>query len=170
MSVIAQPIPVERDMRQALYHHLTTSQASRSPSSPMQVLPSLNKTANRIVIYTKQLGWSKSNVTKITYVEHNGAAHVLDIAPGKTLMEGARDNNVTGIVADCGGACACSTCHVYIDEAWVERMPPLSEIEKDMLEFAAEPVEHLSRLSCQIKISDGMDGLIVKMPKSQTGM
>lgn len=107
-------------------------------------------------------------MAKITYIEHDGRRHVINLAPGKTLMEGARDNNVAGIVADCGGACACSTCHVYIDESWVEKLPPVDETERDMLEFAVEPDERLSRLSCQIKITEAMDGLIVKMPQSQT--
>lgn len=104
----------------------------------------------------------------ITYVEHDGREHVITVTAGKTLMEGARDNNVPGILADCGGACACSTCHIYIDETWVQKLPPIVGMERDMLGFAVDPDDRLSRLACQIKITEAMDGLIVKMPQFQT--
>ncbi|MFT6531611.1 MAG: 2Fe-2S ferredoxin [Limimaricola cinnabarinus] len=109
----------------------------------------------------------ESDMAKITYIEHNGTEHVVDVANGLTVMEGARDNGIPGIEADCGGACACSTCHVYVDEAWVEKLPAKDPMEEDMLEFAYEPDETRSRLTCQIKVSDALDGLKVKMPERQ---
>ncbi len=106
-------------------------------------------------------------MAKITYIEHNGTEHVVDVANGLTVMEGARDNGIPGIEADCGGACACSTCHVYVDEAWVEKLPAKDPMEEDMLEFAYEPDETRSRLTSQLKVSDALDGLKVKMPERQ---
>jgi len=105
-------------------------------------------------------------MAKITYVEHDGTEHVLDLKPGLSLMEGAVKNNVPGIDADCGGACACATCHVYVDEAWRETIGPPLDMEQSMLDFA-ENVEPSSRLSCQVKVSDALDGLIVRLPASQ---
>ena len=106
-------------------------------------------------------------MAKITYVEHNGTEHVVDVANGLTVMEGARDNNIPGIEADCGGACACSTCHVYVDPDWVEKVPAKDDMEGDMLDFAFEPDPATSRLTCQIKVTDALDGLRVKMPEKQ---
>ncbi|MEP5758306.1 MAG: 2Fe-2S iron-sulfur cluster-binding protein [Litoreibacter sp.] len=106
-------------------------------------------------------------MAKITFIEHNGAKHEVDVPAGLTLMEGARDNNVPGIEADCGGACACSTCHVYIDGAWVEKLPAKDAMEEDMLDFAFEPNEQTSRLTCQIKVTDDMDGLVIQLPVKQ---
>ena len=106
-------------------------------------------------------------MAKITYVEHNGTEHVVDVANGLNVMEGARDNNIPGIEADCGGACACSTCHVYVDPDWVEKVPAKDDMEEDMLDFAFEPDPATSRLTCQIKVTDALDGLRVKMPEKQ---
>jgi len=106
-------------------------------------------------------------MAKITYIEHNGTEHVIDVPAGMTVMEGARDNNVPGIDADCGGACACSTCHAYIDPAWVEKIPPKEAMEEDMLDFAWQPNPETSRLTCQIKVTEDMDGLIVRLPEKQ---
>ncbi len=106
-------------------------------------------------------------MAKITYIEFNGKTHVVDVANGMTVMEGARDNNIPGIEADCGGACACSTCHVYVDENWVERLPPRDDMEQDMLDFAWKPDALRSRLTCQLKVSDALDGLVVTMPEKQ---
>jgi len=106
-------------------------------------------------------------MAKITYIEFNGTEHVVDVASGLTVMEGARDNNVPGIEADCGGACACSTCHVYVDEAWVDRLPAKDAMEEDMLDFAWEPDLRKSRLTCQVKVTDALDGLVVKLPEKQ---
>ena len=96
-------------------------------------------------------------MVKITYIEYSGEKHLVDVEPGLTVMEGARNNNIPGIEADCGGACACSTCHVYISEDWIE----------NMLDFAYEPDSVRSRLTCQIKVTDQLDGLVVNMPERQ---
>jgi len=106
-------------------------------------------------------------MAKITYVEFNGTQHVVDVANGLTVMEGARDNNIPGIEADCGGACACSTCHVYVDPAWVDKLPAKDDMEEDMLDFAFQPDSQRSRLTCQLKVSDALDGLVVHMPEKQ---
>ena len=106
-------------------------------------------------------------MAKITYVEFGGTEHVVEVANGLSVMEGARDNNIPGIEADCGGACACSTCHVYVDEAWADKLPAMDDMEEDMLDFAFEPKPGLSRLTCQLKVSDALDGLKVFMPEKQ---
>ena len=106
-------------------------------------------------------------MAKITYVEFGGKEHVIEVANGMTVMEGARDNGVRGIEADCGGACACSTCHVYVDEAWAARLPKKDAMEEDMLDFAFQPDPARSRLTCQIKVTADMDGLRVQMPEKQ---
>ena len=104
---------------------------------------------------------------KIIYITFDGEKHEVDVPIGLTVMEGARDNNIPGIEADCGGACACSTCHVYIDENWVNILPPIDDIERDMLDFAYEPNEKLSRLTCQLNVTDELEGLVVRMPEKQ---
>ncbi len=104
---------------------------------------------------------------KITYIEFGGKAHEVEVETGLTVMEGARDNGIPGIEADCGGACACSTCHVYVDPAWVDRLPPREAMEEDMLDFAWEPDPARSRLTCQLKVTDALDGLVVQMPEKQ---
>lgn len=106
-------------------------------------------------------------MAKITYVEYGGKEHVVDVTNGMTVMEGARDNGIPGIEADCGGACACSTCHVYVDDAWVEKLTPKDPMEEDMLDFAYQPDAIKSRLTCQIKVTDALDGLRVQMPEKQ---
>ena len=106
-------------------------------------------------------------MAKITYVEHSGREHVVDVPNGLTVMEGARDNGIPGIEADCGGACACSTCHVYVDPAWVDRLPPKDGMEQDMLDFAWNPDPVRSRLTCQLKVTDALDGLRVQIPEKQ---
>ena len=105
-------------------------------------------------------------MAKITYVDHDGTKHLTDVQSGLSLMEGAVKNNISGIAADCGGACACATCHVYVDESWRERIGPSSSLEDSMLEFAQNS-RPSSRLSCQVKITDEMDGLVVHLPESQ---
>jgi len=106
-------------------------------------------------------------MARITYIEHNGTEHQVDVPSGLTVMEGARDNNIPGIEADCGGACACSTCHVYVDPAWFDKLPHIEPMEEDMLDFAFEPQPGQSRLTCQLKVSDALDGLVVRMPERQ---
>ena len=105
-------------------------------------------------------------MAKIKYIEFGGKEHVVEVKNGMSVMEGAVKNLIPGIDADCGGACACATCHVYVDKAWLEKLEPMQEMEKTMLDFA-EAVEPNSRLSCQIKVSDALDGLVVRTPKSQ---
>ncbi len=105
-------------------------------------------------------------MAKITYIEHDGKEHVIDVKNGLSVMEGAVKNNIPGIDADCGGACACATCHVYVDDAWTSKTGEKSAMEESMLDFA-ENVQENSRLSCQIKVSDAVDGLVVRMPESQ---
>ena len=103
---------------------------------------------------------------KIKYVEHDGKEREVDVAEGLSVMEGAVKNLVPGIDADCGGACACATCHVYVDEAWLAKLDPKSDMEETMLDFAQE-LKPNSRLSCQIKVTPALDGLTVRTPKSQ---
>ena len=105
-------------------------------------------------------------MAKITYIEHDGTEHTVDVKTGLSVMEGAIKNNIPGIDADCGGACACATCHVYVDDAWGSKTGEKSAMEESMLDFA-ENVEPNSRLSCQIKVTDDLEGLTVTMPESQ---
>ena len=105
-------------------------------------------------------------MAKITYIEFDGTEHTVEVRNGLTVMEGAIKNNVPGIDADCGGACACATCHVYVDEAWREKTGQASTMEESMLDFA-QNVQPNSRLSCQIKVTDQLDGLIVRLPEEQ---
>ncbi|HHI82223.1 MAG TPA: 2Fe-2S iron-sulfur cluster binding domain-containing protein [Rhizobiales bacterium] len=105
-------------------------------------------------------------MTKITFIEHNGTAHTVDAENGMTLMEAAVKNMVPGIDADCGGACACATCHVYVEPQWLDKTGECEEAEEDMLDFAFD-VQDNSRLSCQIKITDELDGLVVRVPERQ---
>ena len=108
-------------------------------------------------------------MAKITYVEHSGKRHDVEVANGLTVMEGARDNGIPGIEADCGGACACSTCHVYVDEAWVERLPAKDSMEEDMLDFAVG-ASRASRLACQITLTSRIIALDVRMPPGSVDM
>jgi 2Fe-2S ferredoxin len=105
-------------------------------------------------------------MAKITYIEFCGREHAVDVSPGFSVMEGARRNGIPGIDADCGGGCSCGTCHVYVDPAWQARVGGRTPIEDATIEFA-DRVEPNSRLSCQIKVSPELDGLIVRMPESQ---
>ena len=103
---------------------------------------------------------------KITYVEHSGKSHIIEVAKELTVMEGAIQNNIPGIDADCGGACACATCHVYVDSEWINKLPKIEDAEEDMLDMAYEP-NKFSRLSCQITVTEELNGLVVKMPSKQ---
>ncbi len=103
---------------------------------------------------------------RITYIEHSGIIHEVEVENGLTVMEGAVDNDVEGVIAECGGGCACATCHCYIDEAWLDRLPKMEEMERVMLECAWEPKEN-SRLTCQIEVTDKLDGLVVHVPEEQ---
>ena len=105
-------------------------------------------------------------MAKITYIEFDGTVHTVEVKTGLSVMEGAGKNNVPGIDADCGGACACATCHVYVDEVWREKTGEASAMEESMLDFADE-VQPNSRLSCQIRVTDTLDGLVVRLPEAQ---
>ena len=105
-------------------------------------------------------------MSKLTIVAFDGTRHDLDVANGTTVMENAVRNSVPGIEAECGGACACATCHVYVDDAWSAVVGPPEAMEEDMLDFAYD-VRPTSRLSCQIKMSDALDGLVVHVPERQ---
>ncbi|HEY0420319.1 MAG TPA: 2Fe-2S iron-sulfur cluster-binding protein [Acetobacteraceae bacterium] len=102
----------------------------------------------------------------VTYIEHDGTAHSVEVKLGWSVMEGAVNNGVPGIDADCGGACACATCHVYVDPAWADKTGAQSETERSMISFA-NAVEPNSRLSCQIPMTTELDGLVVRMPEGQ---
>lgn len=103
----------------------------------------------------------------VTYIEHNGKQHDIALDDGTSVMDGAISHLVKGIVGECGGGLACATCHCYVDEAWIDRINPPSDAEKDMLEGVAGELQAGSRLSCQLTISPELDGLIVRLPKSQ---
>lgn len=103
---------------------------------------------------------------KITYIEHNGKSHTVEVGPGMSVMDGAVKHAIPGIDGDCGGACACATCHVYVGEAWLDKVGKPSGMEESMLDFASD-VTPASRLSCQIKVNPDLDGLVITMPPSQ---
>jgi ferredoxin, 2Fe-2S len=105
-------------------------------------------------------------MVKITFIQPDNSEQVVECEPEMTLMEAARLHNVPGIEAECGGACACATCHVYVDEAWRDKTGTPSQMEEDMLDFAFD-VRDSSRLSCQIKVKPELDGLIVRVPAKQ---
>ena len=105
-------------------------------------------------------------MAKITFIQHDGSEITANGVPGMTVMETAVKNQVPGIDADCGGACACATCHVYVGPDWLEKVGKRNPMEEDMLDFAFD-VRDNSRLSCQIKVSDALDGLRVTVPEKQ---
>ena len=105
-------------------------------------------------------------MAKITFTQPDGSQQVVDAEAGMTVMEAAKKNLVPGIEAECGGACSCATCHVYVGEGWREKVGPPSEMEEDMLDFAFD-VRESSRLSCQIKVTDDLDGLTLQVPEKQ---
>ena len=103
---------------------------------------------------------------KINYIEHGGKKHTIEVANGLTVMEGAIQNNIPGIDADCGGSMACATCHVYVKEEWFNKLPKKEDGEEDMLDVAFEP-NKFSRLSCQLTVTDELDGLTVQLSSKQ---
>jgi len=106
-------------------------------------------------------------MAKITYITHDNQKHEVEVQNGLTVMEGAVQNDIPGIDADCGGGMACATCHVYVKDDWFDKINKKNEGEDDMLDQAYEPKKN-SRLSCQIIVSDDLDGLVVDMPEKQT--
>ena len=105
-------------------------------------------------------------MAKITYIEHSGKSHTIDVSNGLSVMEGAVQNNIPGIDADCGGGMACATCHVYVKEEWFDKLPKKEDGEEDMIDMAHEP-NKFSRLSCQLTVSEEIDGLVVQLPEKQ---
>jgi ferredoxin len=106
-------------------------------------------------------------MASITYIEDDGTSHVLEVANGESVMQGAVNNMLPGVAAECGGALACATCHCYVDEAWLDKVGAASPAENDMLEATASERRPGSRLSCQITVTPSLDGLIVRLPKTQ---
>ena len=106
-------------------------------------------------------------MAKITYIDFKGITKSIEVENGLTVMEGAIQNNLPGIDADCGGSMACATCHVYVEEKWLDKLPKAEEAEIDMIDMAFEPKKN-SRLSCQIIVKDELDGLVVTTPSKQT--
>ena len=105
-------------------------------------------------------------MTKITFQDYQGNSKTVEVENGLTVMEGAVQNNIPGIDADCGGSCACATCHVYVNDEWLNKIPEITDAEKDMLDFAFEPKKN-SRLSCQLILEDTHNGIIVTLPRKQ---
>ncbi|TAL01499.1 MAG: 2Fe-2S iron-sulfur cluster binding domain-containing protein [Rhodospirillaceae bacterium] len=104
----------------------------------------------------------------VTYIEHSGTQHRVEVPNGDSVMRGAVNNMIEGIVGECGGGLACATCHCYVDDAWTERVgPPASSAETEMLECAASETRPGSRLCCQITVSNELDGLVVHLPEAQ---
>ncbi len=105
-------------------------------------------------------------MAKITYIQPDGTSLTVEAQPGVTVMEAAKVNSVAGIEAECGGACACATCHVYVDDAWRAKVGKPGDMEEDMLDFAFD-VREESRLACQVKVTAELDGLVVRVPAKQ---
>ncbi len=103
---------------------------------------------------------------KVTYITPDETKHEVDVETGYSIMEGAINNNIDGIVAECGGACACATCHSYVDTAWTEKIPAMDDMEDSMLDAAFERKEN-SRLTCQIEMSDGLDGIVIHVADNE---
>ena len=139
-----------RAARGAFLSRLSLSGASQPPPDPRD-----RKTLK-----------SDNVMATITFIQNDGTERVVQAEPGMTVMEAAVKNGVVGIAAECGGACACATCHVYVEEAWREPTGSPEQMEEDMLDFAFD-VRPSSRLSCQIKVTEALDGLIVRIPDKQ---
>ncbi|WP_340589085.1 2Fe-2S iron-sulfur cluster-binding protein [Erythrobacter alti] len=107
-------------------------------------------------------------MAKVTYISSSGASQTVDVEDGETVMRGAMENGIDGIIAECGGGLACATCHCYVDDAWADKTgTPTSQDERDMLEMTACEIKSTSRLSCQIDITEALDGLVVHLPEAQ---
>lgn len=103
----------------------------------------------------------------VTYIEHDGTRHTVQVPEGDSVMQGATSHMINGIVGECGGALACATCHCYVDDAWIERVGPPAQAERQMLESTAAETRRGSRLGCQISVTRELDGLIVRLPETQ---
>lgn len=104
---------------------------------------------------------------RITLIQHSGESHTVQVDEGTTVMEAAINNAIDGIIGECGGCCSCATCHCYIDEASLAKLPPRGELESEMLEFASSEARASSRLACQVEITDELDGMVVTLPETQ---
>jgi 2Fe-2S ferredoxin len=109
---------------------------------------------------------AENRMAKVTYIESNGTRHEVEVGNGLSVMQGAVNNDIPGIVAECGGACSCATCHVHLEPHWYAKLGAPEDMEKDMLDFVVD-MKETSRLSCQIKVTPELDGLIVHIPESQ---
>ena len=105
-------------------------------------------------------------MARITFVQPDGSATEVEVANGLTVMEGAIENDIAGVIAECGGSCSCSTCHCYVADGWMDALPPVEKDESALLEFAWEP-RSSSRLTCQILVTDELDGLVLHVPAEQ---
>jgi 2Fe-2S ferredoxin len=105
---------------------------------------------------------------QVTFIAHDGSQSIVDIKPGESVMFGATQGGITGIVGECGGFCSCATCHIYVDDAWLAKLPPMTEHEDEMLEGTVSERKPGSRLSCQISVTDELDGLVVHTPEQQS--
>lgn len=105
-------------------------------------------------------------MVSITFIDNSNTAHTVEVSPGLTVMQGALDHAVEGIVGECGGSCSCGTCHCYIDESWQQKIGPMTELERSTLECAID-IRPTSRLSCQLTITPELDGMVVHLPESQ---
>lgn len=103
---------------------------------------------------------------KVIFIDANQGQFEVDAEPGQSVMEAAVDNMIDGIIGECGGVCSCATCHVYVDPAWQDKLPEADEMEEAMLDMANDPQDN-SRLSCQIEVSDDLDGIVLRLPESQ---
>ena len=105
-------------------------------------------------------------MAKIKFIEFSGKEHDVEIGIGTSIMQAALDENVRGIIGDCGGSCSCATCHIYVDESWLDKLNSKSEMEEILLEEVCDPQDN-SRLSCQIIVSDELDGMVLRVPEKQ---
>ena len=103
---------------------------------------------------------------QVIYIQPDGGQFEVEVPVGNSVMEGAIDNGIDGILAECGGSCTCATCHVYVDASWIDKVGTPGEFEQDLLEMVIDPAPN-SRLSCQIKITEDLDGLVVRLPNAQ---
>lgn len=106
-------------------------------------------------------------MASVTYIEHDGTEHKIDLPNGETLMQGAVHNAINGILAECGGGLSCATCLCFVDSAWLDKLPPASEMEQQLLEFSPNNGKPGARFSCQIVMNDDIDGIVVHVPESQ---
>jgi ferredoxin, 2Fe-2S len=155
--------PVEA---KALESHSQLPYRARAASGGLACASAFRARTNRRPIPETGRLNSANVMARITFIQKDGTERVVEAEPGMTVMEAAVKNSISGIAAECGGACACATCHVYVDDAWRAATGAPEQMEEDMLDFAFD-VRPSSRLSCQIKVSDALDGLVVRIPDKQ---